>query len=100
MYPIKHGGLGAEMADVAAAAIAKLAGAVESGPAFDPVIRGMLLTGSDPVYMTARPVGSESFASEVFDSPPWWPADDKVIAAELGQYLSRLEGLPEVMRLS
>jgi sulfide:quinone oxidoreductase len=99
-YPIKHGGLGTEMADVAAAAIAKLAGAVESGPAFDPVIRGKLLTGSGPVYMTARPVGSESFASEVSDSPPWWPADDKVIAAELGQYLSRLEGLPEVMRLS
>ena len=99
-YPIKHGGLGTQMADVAAAAIAKLAGAVDSAPAFNPVIRGKLLTGSDPVYMTAHPLGSESFASEVFDSPPWWPADDKVIAAELGRYLAGLEGLPEVSRLA
>jgi sulfide:quinone oxidoreductase len=99
-YPIKHGGLGTEMADVAAAAIAKLAGAIDSEPAFNPVIRGKLLTGSDPIYMTAHPVGSESFASEVFDSPPWWPADDKVIAAELGQYLASLEGSPEVARLT
>ena len=99
-YPIKHGGLGTEMADVAAAAIAKRAGAVESGPAFNPVIRGRLLTGSDPIYITAHPVGAESFASEVFDSPPWWPADDKVIAAELGRYLAGLEGSPELARPS
>ena len=88
------------MADVAAAAIAKLAGAVDSAPAFNPVIRGKLLTGSDPVYMTAHPLGSESFASEVFDSPPWLPADEKVIAAELGLYLASLEGLPDVAHLA
>jgi sulfide:quinone oxidoreductase len=94
-YPIKHGGLGTQMADVAAAAIAKLAGAVDSAPSFNPVIRGKLLTGSDPVYMTAHPLGSESFASEVYDSPPW-PAEEKVVAAELGDYLAGLEGSPEV----
>jgi sulfide:quinone oxidoreductase len=97
-YPIKHGGLGTEMADVAAAAIAKLAGAVESAPPFNPVIRGRLLTGSDPLYISARPVGSDSFASEVFASPPWWPPDDKVIASELGRYLAGLEGSPELAR--
>jgi hypothetical protein len=37
--------------------------------------------------MTAHPVGSQSFESEVFDEPPW-PADEKVIAAELGPYLA------------
>jgi sulfide:quinone oxidoreductase len=98
-YPIKHGGLGTQMADAAAAAIAKLAGAVDSAPPFNPVIRGKLLTGSAPIYMTAHPLGSESFSSEVFDSPPW-PPDEKVIARELGLYLSRLEGSPEVARLS
>ena len=98
-YPIKHGGLGTQMADVAAAAIAKLAGAVDSAPAFNPVIRGKLLTGSEPVYMTAHPLGSESFASEVFDSPPWLP-DEKVIAAELGLYLASLEGSPDVAHLA
>jgi sulfide:quinone oxidoreductase len=89
-YPIKHGGIGAQMADAAAAAIAKLAGVVDEAPAFNPVISGKLLTGADPVYMTAHPLGSESFASEVFDSPPWRSAE-KVIAEELGPYLARLD---------
>jgi sulfide:quinone oxidoreductase len=90
-YPIKHGGLGTQMADTAAAAIAKLAGAsVEAGP-FRPVIRGKLLTGADPLYISARLVGAEGFESEVFESPPW-PADEKVVAAELGPYLAGLEG--------
>jgi sulfide:quinone oxidoreductase len=89
-YPIKHGGLGTQMADAAAAAIAVLAGATEKAPAFKPVIRGKLLTGSDPVYMTAHPVGSDSFESEVFDDPPW-PAGEKVVAEELGPYLAKLD---------
>jgi sulfide:quinone oxidoreductase len=89
-YPIKHGGLGAQMADAAAAAIAVLAGAQETAPAFNPVIRGKLLTGSAPVYMSAHPIGAESFASEVYDAPPW-PADEKIIAEELGPYLAGLD---------
>jgi sulfide:quinone oxidoreductase len=89
-YPVKHGGVGAQMADAAAAAIAALAGAEITPPAFDPVIRGKLLTGSDPLFMSARPVGAESFGSEVFDEPPW-PSDEKVIAEELGPYLATLD---------
>jgi sulfide:quinone oxidoreductase len=89
-YPIKHGGLGTQMADAAASAIAALAGAVDKPSAFNPVIRGKLLTGRAPVYMSAHPVGAESFASEVFDEPPW-PARDKVVAEELGPYLARQE---------
>jgi sulfide:quinone oxidoreductase len=93
-YPIKHGGVGAQMADAAAAAIAVLAGAQDTAPAFSPVIRGKLLTGSDPVYMSARPVGAESFESEVYDEPPW-PADEKVVAEELGPYLASLDNASE-----
>jgi sulfide:quinone oxidoreductase len=89
-YPIKHGGLGAQMADAAAAAIAVLAGAQTKAAAFSPVIRGKLLTGRDPVFMSAHPVGAESFESEVFDSPPW-PSDEKVVAEELGPYLTGLD---------
>lgn len=89
-YPIKHGGLGAQMADAAAAAIAVLAGAQSEAPAFRPVIRGKLLTGAEPVYMSAHPVGAESFESEVYDEPPW-PADEKVVAEELGPYLAGLD---------
>jgi sulfide:quinone oxidoreductase len=89
-YPIKHGGLGAQMADAAAAAIAVLAGSEEKPPPFNPVLRGKLLTGRDPIYMSAHPAGAESFESEVFDAPPW-PADEKVIAEELGTYLAGLD---------
>jgi hypothetical protein len=78
------------MADIAASAIAALAGAVEQPALFNPVIRGKLLTGSAPLYISAHPAGSESFQSEVFDEPPW-PADDKVIAEELGPYLAGLD---------
>jgi sulfide:quinone oxidoreductase len=89
-YPVKHGGLGAQMADAAAAAIAVLAGSQTKAPAFNPIIRGKLLTGSDPVFMSAHPVGAESFESEVFDEPPW-PSDEKVVAEELGPYLATLD---------
>jgi sulfide:quinone oxidoreductase len=89
-YPIKHGGLGAQMADSAAAAIAGLAG-VDVDPApFHPVIRGKLLNGRAPLYISATLVGASGFESEVFDSPPW-PEDEKVVAAELGPYLAGAE---------
>ncbi len=89
-YPVKHGGLGAQMADTAAAAIAAMAGAPVRTPGFSPVIRGMLLTGSDPMFMSARPAGAESFESQVFAKPPW-PADQKVVAEELGPYLTAFD---------
>jgi len=88
-YPIKHGGLGAQMGDAAAAQIAVLAGTQEKAPPFSPVIRGKLLTGREPVFMSAHPVGAESFESEVYNEPPW-PVDDKVVAEELGPYLADL----------
>jgi sulfide:quinone oxidoreductase len=87
-YPIKHGGLGSQMADSAAAAIAGLAG-VDADPApFQPVIRGKLLNGRAPLFLSARLVGAAGFESEVYDTPPW-PEDEKVVAAELGPYLAR-----------
>jgi sulfide:quinone oxidoreductase len=91
-YPVKHGGLGAQMADAAAAAIAVLAGSQATAAAFNPVIRGKLLTGSDPVYMSAHPLGAESFESEVFDAPPW-REDEKVVAEELGPYLKTFDAV-------
>jgi sulfide:quinone oxidoreductase len=89
-FPVKHGGLGAQQADSAAAAIARLAGAgIEPAP-FSPVIRGKLLTGGRPLYLSARLVGSQGFESEVSETPPW-PVDDKIVAAELGPYLAGLD---------
>lgn len=89
-FPIKHGGLATQQADTAAAAIARLAGAdVEPAP-FSPQLRGKLLTGGKPLYLSARLVGTQGFESEVSETPAW-PVDDKIVAAELGPYLAGLD---------
>ena len=89
-FPIKHGGLGAQMADSAASAIAALAvDGIEPEP-FHPVIRGKLLGGKDPLFVSARLVGGGSFESEVFEKPPW-PEGEKVVSVELGGYLADLD---------
>ncbi len=90
-YPIKHGGLGAQMADTAANAINCLARGETSQAPFHPVIRGKLIGGDHPLYISASLVGGKGFESQVHDEPPW-PEDEKVIAEELGQYLAQLDG--------
>jgi sulfide:quinone oxidoreductase len=92
-HPIKHGGLGAQMADSAASAIATLVGAVEKPQPFRPVIRARLATGADPIYLSARQVAGDRLDSAVFEQPPW-PAGDKVVADELGPYLASLDASP------
>jgi sulfide:quinone oxidoreductase len=86
-FPIKHGGLGAQQADTAAAGIARLAGAEVEAASYHPVLHGVLLTGKDPLYLTARVVGGRGFESEV-STEPTWEAADKVTAEELGPYLA------------
>jgi sulfide:quinone oxidoreductase len=86
---IKHGGLGAQMADTAADAIAALAGAdIEARP-LRPVLRGVLYTGAEPLYLTAR-IENGRVESEVSHDRPW-PADEKVAAEELGPFLRSLD---------
>ena len=93
-FPVKHGGIGTQQADTAAAGIAHLAGCGQRPPPFDPVIRGMLLTGDRPLYVTARVtkrvIAGLGWHSEVYEQPPW-PADEKVVAEELGPYLANLD---------
>jgi sulfide:quinone oxidoreductase len=89
-FPVKHGGLGAQQADTAAAGIARLAGCGQRPPPFDPVIRGMLLTGDRPLYLTARVTAGLGWRSEDYEQPPW-RADEKVVAEELGPYLANLD---------
>jgi sulfide:quinone oxidoreductase len=89
-FPVKHGGIGAQQADTAAAGIAHLAGIGERPPPLDPVIEGMLLTGGHPLYLTAHvthALAGLGWRAEVYEQPPW-PADEKVVAEELGPYLA------------
>jgi sulfide:quinone oxidoreductase len=85
-FPIKHGGLASQQADTAACAIAALAGAAVTPAPFQPVLRGMLLTGGKPLYMTASITGGHGFSSEVSDTPSWSPPA-KIAAKYLAPYL-------------
>jgi sulfide:quinone oxidoreductase len=79
---MKQGGLAAQQADAAAARIAWEAGAaVEPGPR-SPVLRGMLHTGSEPLYFRV-----ESGRTQVSRSPLWTPAG-KVAGRFLAGYLA------------
>jgi sulfide:quinone oxidoreductase len=89
-FPVKHGGLASQQSDTAAAVIARLAGVGIDPAPFSPLIRGKLLTGGRPLYLSARLVGSQGFESDVSETPPW-PVDDKIVAAELGPYLAGLD---------
>ena len=44
-FPVKQGGVAAQLADVAATSISSLVGADVQAVPFDPVLRGLLLTG-------------------------------------------------------
>ena len=85
-FAVKHGGISAQQADTAAAGIAHLAGAGDAPTAFEPVVRGMLLTGHKPLFISAHIAAGKGWHSEIYDEPPW-SADEKVVAEELGPFL-------------
>jgi sulfide:quinone oxidoreductase len=64
-YPIKHGGVSAQMADTAARSIAALAGAAVQPQTFDPSLEGVVLTGGTPRYLRRRAEGSDARQSEM-----------------------------------
>jgi sulfide:quinone oxidoreductase len=89
-HPIKHGGLAALQADTIAAMIAADVGAPVERRPYRPEIRGLLLTGGDPLYLSARVVGGRGFHSTITDTPTWSPPV-KVAAKYLAPYLEQLE---------
>ncbi len=88
--PVKQGGVGAQQADTAAAGIAHLSGAAAAPPPLRPVIRATLVTGGEPLYLAAHLIAGQGWQSQIFAEPPW-PPDEKVVAAELGPYLDKLD---------
>ena len=90
-FPVKHGGISAQQADTAAAAIAALAGAPVRPSAFRPVIHGILLTGAAPRYLTAHLSGGHTFSSRFTDEPTWSPPT-KIVAKYLSPYLEQHSG--------
>jgi sulfide:quinone oxidoreductase len=91
-FAIKHGGIAAQQADVAAQAIAALAGVGEQPEPFHPVIHGILLTGRKPRYLTAHVTGGHGSSSQITDTPTWSPAT-KIAAKYLAPYLQARDRL-------
>src|SRR5918994_1075991 len=90
-FPLKQGGVAAQQADTAAAAIAAAAGALVTPRPFRPVLRGMLLTGTSPAYLR-REVGTGHNETHSLDGEPlWWPPA-KIVATYLGPFLAELAG--------
>jgi sulfide:quinone oxidoreductase len=90
-FTVKHGGIATQQADAAAEAIAAAAG-VDIEPArFQPVLRGVLLTGTQPRYLR-RELGVERRTEPAASLEPlWWPPA-KVVGRRLAPYLASKAG--------
>ena len=91
-FPVKQGGIATQQADAVAAAIAAQAGASVQPRPFDPVLRGLLLTGTIPLYLSAELRGRRGKTSEAEVEPIWWPPT-KIAGDYVGGYLARLAAL-------
>jgi sulfide:quinone oxidoreductase len=89
-FAIKHGGIAAQQADVAAQAIAALAGVAPEPAPFHPVIHGMLLTGGKPLYLSAHVTGGHGSSSQLAETATWSPPA-KIAAKYLAPYLQELD---------
>ncbi|HET9162780.1 MAG TPA: FAD-dependent oxidoreductase [Solirubrobacterales bacterium] len=87
-FPVKQGGIATQEADVAAEAIAAAAG-VEIDPApFDPVLRGVLWTGGESLYLYGRPAGGHGEVSEMSSEPLWPEPGGKIVGRFLSPFLN------------
>jgi sulfide:quinone oxidoreductase len=90
-FPVKQGGIATQQADAAAEAIAAELGCeVEANP-LDPVLRGVLWTGSKPRYLFGWLAGGHGETSVASERPPW-PIDNpsKLIGRYLTPFLAEL----------
>jgi sulfide:quinone oxidoreductase len=84
-FPIKQGGIASQQADQVAATIATELGADVPDQSFEPVLRGMLLTGGASLYMV-RHLADPGDHGIISESCPWWPPE-KVAGRYLAAWL-------------
>lgn len=91
-FTVKQGGIATQQADAAAEAIAAAAGADVLPKRFQPVLRGLLLTGGEPRYLRreirADPEGEPVESYE----PLWWPPA-KIVGRYLAPFLASIAGI-------
>jgi len=90
-FPVKQGGIATQQADTAASAIAADAGAPVQPTPFEPVLRGLLLTGLTPRYLRSEPGHGRS---EIDTEPLWWPPA-KIVGRHLAPFLAARFGLAD-----
>jgi sulfide:quinone oxidoreductase len=88
-FPVKQGGIATQQADVVAKSIAADAGAPVRPVAFEPVLRGLLLTGMTPRFLRS---GAGARPSLVDTQPLWWPPA-KIVGRYLTPFLAQHLGL-------
>jgi sulfide:quinone oxidoreductase len=86
-FPIKQGGLATQQADRVATRIVRARGAAVRDLSTRPVLRAILLTGEQPLYLRATISGGESVASTASRECLWWPPQ-KIAARHLAPYLA------------
>jgi sulfide:quinone oxidoreductase len=89
-FPVKQGGIATQLADAAAEAIAQAAGADLQPEPFRPVLRGLLLTGSEPRYLRHELTGVGQ-ADAASPDPLWWPPA-KIVGRYLAPFLAEFGG--------
>ena len=88
-FAIKQGGIAAQQADTAAAAILHGFGIGAEPAPFEPVVRGLLMTGLAAAYLRGGEISYEAL---------WWPPT-KIAGRHLGPFLAELHevgGIPEL----
>ena len=89
-FPVKQGGLAAQQADSAAEEIACLAGADVAAEPFQPVLRGLILTGRTPLYARAE-LSRAGLPASVATDALWWPPA-KIVGRYLAPFLAERSG--------
>lgn len=98
-FAVKQGGIAAQQADAAAEAIAAMVGAAVTPRPFQPVLRGLLLTGGEPRYLRRELDGSPTHEAVASRETLWWPPA-KIVGRHLAPFLADLSGTPSPVEQS
>jgi sulfide:quinone oxidoreductase len=89
-FPVKQGGIATQQADAAAEAIAADLGCEVSAQPFDPILRGVLWTGAEPLYLSGYLSGGHGETSSATNEPTWdGAAEGKIVGRYLTLFLEQ-----------
>jgi sulfide:quinone oxidoreductase len=87
-FPVKQGGIAAQQAEAASEAIAESFGAAVRPRPFRPVLRGLLVTGREPLYLR-HVLDAKAQDVIVGPHPLWWPPA-KIVGRRLAPFLAQI----------